>query len=70
MDKTAVDAMVKAIIDRIDVIPKNENSMALEVKLKTGGTEDLTYIRKGERYARRSGVISKKMIESYENSIK
>lgn len=70
MDKIAVDAMVKAIIDRIDVIPKNETTMALEVKLKTGTKEGLTYIRSGERYARRSGAISKKMVEAYENSIK
>ena len=70
MDKTAVDAMVKAIIDRIDVIPKNETTMALEIKLKTGAKEDLTYIRNGKRYGRRSGLISKKMVEAYENNIK
>ncbi len=70
MDKIAVDAMVKAIIDRIDVIPKNETTMALEIKLKTGRREDLTYIRSGERYARRSGAISKKMISAYEQSMK
>ena len=68
MTKGQVDEMVKEIIDRIDVTPTGENSMSLEIKLKTGLNSDLTYIRKGERYARRSGKITKKMIESYENS--
>lgn len=70
MDKTAVDEMTKTIIDRIDVIPINEESMRLEVKLKMGGKGDITYIRNGDRYGRRSGLISKKMIESYENQMK
>ncbi len=70
MDKTAVDEMTKAIIDRIDVIPINDDSMRLEVKLKMGGKGDITYIRNGDRYGRRSGLISKKMIEDYENKIK
>ena len=70
MDKAAVDEMVKVIIDRIDVYPVTATSMRLEVKLKMGGVGDITYIRSGERYGRRSGIISKKMIESYENSMK
>ena len=70
MDNTDVDEMTKAIIDRIDVIPINEDQMRLEVKLKMGGKGDITYIRRGERYGCRSGVISKKMIEDYENKIK
>lgn len=70
MDNTDVDEMTKAIIDRIDVIPINEDQMRLEVKLKMGGKGDITYIRRGERYGCRSGVISKKMIESYEKSMK
>ncbi len=70
MDNTDVDEMTKAIIDRIDVIPINEDHMRLEVKLKMGGKGDITYIRRGERYGCRSGVISKKMIESYEKSMK
>lgn len=70
MDKVAVDEMVKVIIDRIDVYPVTETSMRLEVKLKMGGVGDITYIRNGERYGRRSGIICKKMIESYENSMK
>ncbi len=69
MDNTDVDEMTKAIIDRIDVIPTNEDQMRLEVKLKMGGKGDITYIRRGERYGCRSGVISKKMIEKYENDL-
>ena len=70
MDNTDVDEMTKAIIDRIDVIPINEKQMRLEIKLKMGGKGDITYIRNGERYGCRSGNISKKMIQSYENSMK
>ena len=70
MDNTEVDEMTKAIIDRIDVIPINEDQMRLEVKLKMGGKGDITYIRRGEHYGCRSGVISKKMIEAYENGMK
>ncbi len=70
MDNTDVDEMTKAIIDRIDVIPINEDQMRLEVKLKMGGKGDITYIRRGERYGCRSGIISKKMVEAYENSMK
>lgn len=70
MDKVAVDEMVKVIIDRIDVYPVTETSMRLEVKLKMGGVGDITYIRNGERYGRRSGIICKKMIKSYEESMK
>ena len=70
MDNTDVDEMTKAIIDRIDVIPINEKQMRLEIKLKMGGKGDITYIRNGERYGCRSGNISMKMIQSYENSMK
>lgn len=69
MDKVAVDEMVKVIIDRIDVYPVTETSMRLEVKLKMGGVGDITYIRNGERYGRRSGIICKKMIEKYEKDM-
>ena len=39
--------------------------MRMEIKLKTGIIGDIAYIRRGERYGRRSGHISKKMIDSY-----
>lgn len=69
MDHTDVDEMTKAIIDRIDVIPINEKQMRLEIKLKMGGKGDITYIRRGERYGCRSGLISKKMIKKYEQDL-
>ncbi len=69
MEKTAVDEMAKVIIDRIDVSFVNETTMRLEVKLKKGGKADFTYIRNGSRYARHSGVISKKMIKKYEQDL-
>ncbi|SFB98059.1 recombinase family protein [Ruminococcus albus] len=59
MTKEQVDELARTIIDRIDVVPTNKNSMKLEIKLKTGLSEDITYVRTGERYARRSGPISK-----------
>ncbi|SEK57015.1 recombinase family protein [Ruminococcus albus] len=65
MTKEQVDELARTIIDRIDVVPTNKNSMKLEIKLKTGLSEDITYVRTGERYARRSGPISKKMIDAY-----
>ncbi len=68
MDKEQIDDMVSVVIDRIDVLPMSKTEMRLEIKLKTGRESDITYIRKGNRYGRRSGNICKKMIESYENN--
>ena len=65
MTKEQVDELARTIIDRIDVVPMNKNSMKLEIKLKTGLSTDFSYVRTGERYSRRSGAISKKMIDSY-----
>ncbi|MBR3268170.1 MAG: recombinase family protein [Oscillospiraceae bacterium] len=65
MTKEEVDEMTKAIIDRIDVVPANEKTMKLEVKLKTDLYSEIMYLRTGARYARRSGGISKKMIDAY-----
>ena len=65
MTKDEVDEMVRAMIDRIDVIPSTGCQMRMEIKLKTGIIGDIAYIRRGERYGRRSGHISKKMIDSY-----
>ena len=59
MSKDEVDEMTKAIIDRIDVVPINEKSMKLEVKLKTGLSAEIAYIHANERYVRRSGHICK-----------
>lgn len=65
MSHDEVDEMTKAIIDRIDVVPINEDSMKLEVKLKTNISAEITYERSEGRFVRRSGHISKKMIDSY-----
>ena len=53
-----VDELAKTIIDRIDVVPMNKNSMKLEIKLKTGLSTEFSYVRTGEKYGRRSGHIS------------
>lgn len=65
MTKEQVDEMVRTIIDRIDVVPINDSTMRLEVKLKTGQSEPLTYIRNGSRYGRRSGHISNKIASTF-----
>lgn len=65
MTHDEVDEMVKAIIDRIDIVQVNNTTMKLEVKLKTRLCSEISYIRNGERYGRRSGHISKKMIDAY-----
>ena len=67
MTREQVDELARAIIDHIDVVPMNKNSMKLEIKLKTGLSTDFSYVRTGERYARRSAPISKKMIDSYKS---
>ncbi len=65
MSKEEVDEMAKTMIDRIDVVPVNHDEMKLEVKLKTNLFSDISYVRNGDRYSRRSGHISKKMIDAY-----
>ncbi|WP_028516892.1 recombinase family protein [Ruminococcus flavefaciens] len=65
MSHDEVDEMTKAIIDRIDVVPINRESMKLEVKLKTKIAAEISYIRNDGRCVRRSGHISKKMIDAY-----
>ena len=71
MDKDEDDNLVKTLVDRIDVVPVSATEMRLEVKIKVSSSfKEMTYIRNGLRYGARSGNIVKKMIESYENSIK
>jgi hypothetical protein len=65
MSKEEVDEMAKTMIDRIDVVPVNRTEMKLEIKLKTSASADISYIRSGDRYGRRSGHITKKMIDAY-----
>ena len=70
MTKQQIDEMAKAVIDRINVVPINRQTMKLEIKLTTGESEPMTYVRNGQRYARRSGSISKKMIDAYKSGNK
>ena len=71
MTKEQVDNLVKTLVDRIDVVPVSDTEMALELKLKVSTTvEKMAYIRNGLRYGARSGIILKKMIKSYEESMK
>jgi len=65
MTKQQVDEMAKAVIERIDVVPINERSMKLQIRLMTGDSKPLTYLKKGARANRHSAVISKKMIDAY-----
>ena len=70
MTKEEVDEMVETIIDRINVIPKNDNCMKLEIKLKTGANNDYYYSRGKGKHGCRSGQISKKMIDAYKTGMK
>ena len=61
MTRDEVDEMVLTIIDRINVIPRNEECMKLEIKLKTGANRDVTYVRGRNINGCRSGHICKVM---------
>ena len=65
MTKSDVDEMTKNIIDRIEVVPINDTEMKLQIRLMTGASDSMTYTKKGGKSTRRSGNISKKMIDSY-----
>lgn len=69
MTHEEVDEMVLTVIDRINVIPRNEECMKLEIKLKTGANHDFTYVRGRSSDHCRSGHISKKMIEGYKQGL-
>ena len=58
MTKEQVDELAKTIIDHIDVIPVNDTTMKLEIKLKTSHSTDFSYVRHGSgRYGCRCGHI-------------
>ncbi|WP_432650066.1 recombinase family protein [Huintestinicola sp.] len=69
MTREEVDEMVLTIIDRINVIPRNEECMKLEIKLKTGANRDVTYVRGRNINGCRSGHICKKMIDNYKQGL-
>lgn len=67
LEKDGLDEIVKSIVKQIVVKPVGENVMEIEIALKTGSNVGFEYERKNNR---RSGIIIKKMIESYENNAK
>lgn len=67
LESDELDELIKTMIKKIIVKPIEENSMEIEIVLKTGNNLGFNYMRKNNR---RSGIITKKMIESYENGAK
>lgn len=65
MDKKQIDEISRVLLDRVTVTPMDETSMQMDIKLKTGHSEPVFYVRNGRRYGCRSGHISKKMIDAY-----
>ena len=66
MTDEQMDDIIRAVIERINVTAVDATSMKLTILLKMGIFADVLY----ERFARRSGHISKKMIQQYENGLK
>ena len=63
-------ALVNKYIDKIYVTPVDDGVIDISVKLFTGDTFAKVFDRSGHRLAGRTGHTFKKMIESYENSMK
>lgn len=61
---------VAQYIDKIIVTSDGNDTAKLEIKIFTGKNTEKWLKKLGERHRGRAGVMSKKMIESYENSIK
>lgn len=61
---------VAQYIDKIIVTSDGNDTAKLEIKIFTGKNTEKWLKKFSERHRGRTGVISKKMIESYENSIK
>lgn len=61
---------VAQYIDKIIVTSDGNDMAKLEIKIFTGKNTEKWLKKLGERHRGRAGVMSKKMIESYENSIK
>ncbi len=66
LDRQTVNDLSDMLIDTITVFPKEDGKMRIEVRLKLGMTEEREYAGAMPR----SGIIIKKMIESYQNSAK
>lgn len=63
-------AFVNKYIDKIYVTPVDDGVIDISVKLFTGDTFAKVFEKSGHRLACRTGHTFKKMIESYENSMK
>ncbi len=63
-------AFVNKYIDKIYVTPVDDGVIDISVKLFTGDTFAKVFEKSGHRLAGRTGHTFKKMIESYENSMK
>ena len=61
---------VAQYIDKIIVTSDGNDMAKLEIKIFTGKNTEKWLKKLSERHRGRTGVMSKKMIESYENSIK
>lgn len=61
---------VAQYIDKIIVTSDGNDTAKLEIKIFTGKNTEKWLKKLGERHRGRAGVMSKKMIESYENQIK
>ena len=66
LDRQTVNDLSDMLIDTITVFPEEGSTMRIEVRLKLGMTEEREYAGAMPR----SGIIMKKMIESYQNSAK
>ena len=66
LDRQTVNDLSDMLIDTITVFPEEGSTMRIEVRLKLGMTEEREYVGAMPR----SGIIMKKMIESYQNSAK
>ncbi len=66
LDRTTVNDLSDLLIDEIVVTPAEGSAMRLEIRLKLGVMEQIEY----DNARPRSGIIMKKMIESYQNSAK
>ena len=61
---------VAQYIDKIIVTSDGNDTAKLEIKIFTGKNTEKWLKKLGERHRGRAGVMSKKMIESYENGLK
>ena len=66
MTDEQMDDIIKTVIERINVTSIDDQSMKLTILLKMGIFADIKY----NRHELRSGHISKKMIQQYENGLK